>query len=238
MTTEPPLTQKSLEAFEASLDKKTRNLDVNAVLDGIVDIMNYLKSNPRILWILKEPNILEDEKAQKFNWREAMVDLAENDSDFKPFARTFSNIVYLTYGFLNKKLDQETPYIRDNSEILKVLKQIAIINVSKSPGGSKTSKRELKKKYETYKEILKQQLEAFQPNIIVCGGTYDIVSEELEQLYYPLESCEFKNPSNLNIRYSKSKRVLVYDAYHPNLRRCKRKIYLNDILDHYINFKS
>lgn len=63
-------------------------------------------------------------------------------------------------------------YIEDKPEMIKVLKQIAYINISKMPNLTNSKDSEIAKFYEIWKEILFTQIKTYSPDIIIFGNTF------------------------------------------------------------------
>lgn len=209
------------------ISKKISNLknsfnSSTPIIDGIVDFGQYQTCDLKILWILKEVNSVDD--IDEWDLRDAISNLKTEKGIVKGWGSTFNPIVYTTYGILNNKERKEINNINSNPEIIDVLQKIAYVNIKKIPGGSVVKHLELEMAYDEQKEILKEQISLYNPNIIICGGTFEIIKDDLN--YKKLDK---KHNYPINI-FQSQKRIII-DAYHPNNRTVKQEIYCNSIIN-------
>jgi hypothetical protein len=225
---------KNLEKSQKEIDKKIYVIDENSFLDGIIDIEKYVNSSIKIMWILKEPN--SDEKDA--NWREYIQEINDGSGNLGGFAKTFTKIIYTTYGILNRKTWSEIEWISDNPKIVEAIEQIAFINIKKTPGGSVSYDNELTENYSDFKDIVIEQIELYSPNVIIGGNTIQFIKQDLEILYPDLKYKYFIESSNLGISFSEINNLIVFDAYHPGYA-INQEIYCNDMITNFIQiFKS
>src|SRR5687768_12307014 len=156
--------------LDARIRKIHSNTGLHPICDGIVDPVTYSSSDKKILWILKEVNSPEDDGG--WDMREAIRNLKTESGLKKGWDKTFSSIVYVSYGIIYKKNWSEIPYLYDDPSIIDVLNKIAYINVKKVPGGSRTSPTELQLAYVVNRELLWDQIRVINPDIIIFGGTF------------------------------------------------------------------
>lgn len=202
-------------------DSKTDSI---GILDGVVNIDEYLNSEKKIMWILKEVHSYDDDGG--WNLREALNNLRTEYGIESGWGKTFTPIVYTTYGILNNKKWDEMPDIADNPEIVDTIKHIAFINVKKVAGGSSANNQELVEFHKTHKSILLSQIELYNPDIIICGNTFWIIREDIL-------STEFEEFNNYPVNIFKSKNKIIIDAYHPNSRvfGLSKEKYCDSIID-------
>jgi len=87
----------------------------------------------KILWILKEANVSQDDKEKE-------IDICEGfreDWHIKNALSlpTFRKMIYATYGIIKPSVEwQDVPFA--NKETYNVIKQIAYININKYPANS------------------------------------------------------------------------------------------------------
>lgn len=221
----------SFNDFQKKLDEKIYQIDENAFIDGVINFEKYLTSPVRILWILKEPNSTEG----KLNWREEIKLIPTYNGNLGAFEKTFANIVYTSYGLLNNKKWNEIEWIEDNPNIVNVLEEIAFININKTPGGSRSNDAFLEQQYQSYyKDIVKEQIINFKPNIIIGGNTIKFIIEDLKEIYPSLIYEKYVQSSDLGIHKSEENNLLVFDARHPQNTSSSREIYCRDIIDNYL----
>jgi hypothetical protein len=225
------LSKKALELEILQIDKmieKVRDLnnDSLAIYDGIVDLDEYISSDMKAMWILKEVNGNGETSDGSWDLRFQLSDLKTDNGVLSGWAKTFNPIIYTTYGILNDKKWNEIPDTKQEPEIIDVLKKIAYINIKKTAGTSVASRKELVSFHIEYKEIIKKQIEVYNPNVIICGSTFSIIKDDLD-----LTNHKFKEMDYIHI-YSNENRIII-DAYHPNNRvsGLDKETYSNSIIE-------
>lgn len=102
----------------------------------------------------------------------------------------------------------------------------AHVNIKKRVGGPSVSPSLIKKYAKNYKVYTLKEIDILKPNVILCGGTFNIAKEHLFQDYQIEKICE-------RIYFSKSKKVIIIDSYHPAAPRTNYELY-DLILDNFI----
>lgn len=132
------------------------------VLDGIICPEKFYQTSSRILWILKDANVLRPEQM-----RPDFSDLREGLSEvsvcnqLKGFAKTYTKIVLASYEIL-KKSEKSLP-----CSCQEILSRIAVINVKKQAGTKRVTGTEIHAFYKADKELLHKQIETISPDIII-----------------------------------------------------------------------
>lgn len=204
----------AVEKLEKKMDEYYKRTMGNKIFvcDGIVDADSYFNSFPyKILWILKEPysgagNYLNSIKVER----------AESNKRDSP--NTWNPIAYVSYSILNSFKDLSKESIKTNKEINRIFKKIAIINVQKTEAGTQSKTTEIQNAYNNHKEIIKEQIELYEPAIIInCSG----IKNFAEDLGYnfPIEGGHF----------GKGDKIIV-NTYHPQQKRIKQKDYIDKII--------
>lgn len=203
----------------ADIDSRIKQIASNAICDGIVDLDSYHAAPKKILWVLKEVNSEDDDG--DWDLREAIRELKTEHGIKKGWDKTFSSIVYVTYGILHSKKWDEIPYTYDDPSVVDVLKSIAYINVKKFPGGARANPDEIRQAYLDNKELLWDQINLINPEIIIFGGTFYLFENDIDaNNKAPFNSC--------NLIKSSDKRFI--DAYHPQYIGLTREKYFKDII--------
>lgn len=119
---------------------------------------------------------------------------------------------------------------------------IARVNCKKQIGYNTCENQVLKKHIDLYSVYLKEQIEMYDADIILCCGGSDIIKNFVKENYF--EDLTSFNNTNW-IYYSEKKHKIVINSYHPSYRRKKPEcIYnelskeLGDFLQNHINFKG
>jgi hypothetical protein len=208
-------------------------VDVNdkcePIIDGIVDVEKYLNSKFQILWILKEPyDDEEDGLASGGGWHFANDFLAPAGF-YKRMGRsrtTWQPIIYVTHGLLNDFMNfDDMDYIRDNQSMTEIVRQIAVINVKKLPGFTRTNDfGPIWTAYDKHNELLHKQIDTYNPNIIIGGSTLHLFYKQLD-----LKKEDEKTFGCVEY-YEKDTKIFIA-AYHPAQTTVTRDRYVNDIIN-------
>lgn len=206
------------KAFDAYYDNNAEE----PLYDGIVDIDMYLESKYKILWVLKEPY-----DGDGGGWHLCKDFLARDDfyHRMQGSRPTWHPVIYISYGILNgfAKFD-DMNWIRDNHDMAKIIRSVAVINVKKIPGGKRTYDFNIiKDAYNRHKDILHEQIKLYNPDIIIGGATMDLFFHDLG-----ISSEDIK--SNNSVRYAVKDGKIYLAAYHPAQTTVKRHIYVDDII--------
>ena len=128
--------------------------------DGIVNPEEYINAPLKILILLKEVNG-EVHDLRKF--------LREQGGR----AQTWDNVARWVEGILNLDKDYAWKDLEQNNEIRrkKMLNKICAVNVKKTPGGHTADGKNIKKTAKENAEKLKEQINLYSPDLIICGGT-------------------------------------------------------------------
>lgn len=185
--------------------------------DGIVSGLDYIMSNYKICYILKETNSSTGFDLAKFV-REGCC------------GATWNNISRWTAGILfNKEFDDFKSISKDDR--IKYLAPIAAINLKKTPGSASSDYRIISKFAEDDKAYIIDELRAIDPEIIICCGTGDIFIEEILDKN-PRDFEKVKDNDDLFYYWHKDKLIIKYR--HPQWRR-KTSEYLFKNLVPYLN---
>ncbi len=147
------------------------------VIDGIIDIEKYLKAKYRVLWVLKEANSEDDSWSypEKFKDRGWLYQCGKS-------IPTLKRMIYTSYGILRDCDWCEIPDANDEKSF-EPLQEIAIINIKKMPGGSVSYANEIQQAYYDNRDLLKLQIDTYNPNVILFGNTLQyFYKEDFEDL--------------------------------------------------------
>lgn len=208
-------------------------IDINElskpIVDGIVNIELYQKAKFKILWILKEPyDDIEDDKPSGGGWHFCKHFLSTDDFLHRigRSRKTWHPIIYTCFGILNDfmKFD-EMSWIRNKPEMARIIRHIAVINVNKLPGFTRTyNYGNISSAYQEHNNILLKQIEVYNPDIIIGGSTLPLFYSDLQ---INSESL-IKNGSLL---YTIKANKLFIQAYHPAQTQIQQEQYVNDIIN-------
>lgn len=154
----------------------------------------------------------------------------------KGWNQTFNPIVYTLYGIFNKMEWEEIPFISEEPENATVIKNIAYVNMKKLPGTSLANHSEVQKHF-SENDILKRQIELFKPQVIICGGTFDLLDNLFEEIYGD-EYDKMEERKENKTRIFHNSRLMIIDTYHPSNRSLGKEVYCNTIINSVLNFMN
>lgn len=110
---------------------------------------------------------------------------------------------------------------------------LCIVNVKKKSGGSSANYNEIYDHVSKYKDFLRQQLDIYSPNIVVCGGSWKMATIAKE-LYNGVTDFVKMKDSNW-IWYSVEKKLVLIDSYHPGAYKENEEKY-DTLIEHFQKF--
>lgn len=182
--------------------------DSHYVIDGIIDPGKYLDSKLKILWVLKEAN------SESTTW--SYIENFKNKDWLLTHGKkvpTLKRIIYTTYGILRDCQWSEIPDAKDEKSF-EPLQEIALINIKKIPGSSIAKPSEIQAAYYTNQELVKEQIDTYDPDVVIFGNTlnYFDVSD-----FEGLENLE-KQVSDFGNHFYKTDQRLYINTWHPAVR--------------------
>lgn len=229
--------EKENELFKDYVVTDETKTQKDIVPDGVIDEASFLNAEKKILFLLKEVNGGEDGKGVT-DLRDFVLDNA------KGRWQTWDNV----YRWVRTILESDSIRWEDVEEVdrekdrLDILKQIAVMNVKKTSGGSSADDTELKKAAEANKEVLKKQIELYDADYIICGNTYFLLEcldyltgEEMKPVkeYYLKTEKNVKpiRPCKYYIKSLKNKKQIIVNFYHPGATDGKGIDFFNLLLE-------
>lgn len=170
------------------------------IRDGIVDEEWWMnvRDVPKICFFLKEARTQQEEGYNLVN-------------DLKEYApwRLWQRVGVWTQAIQNAYIGKK---VYNDAEIKnhlhEAVKQIAVVNIKKSDGMAESDNDDLQRYALEDNVELKKELELINPDIIVCGYTFGMLKEILNQ-----EEVDFCDTSDTMYGFWRDK--LVIDYYHP-----------------------
>lgn len=129
------------------------------VIDGVVDEAEFLSSKFKIVFILKEVN-----GGESWDLREFLYNGGRS--------QTWDNIARWTEEILNIDKSYQWAYLEQHNEERRktYLKKICAVNIKKTSGSHTSNNKVITAAAKENKEFLKQQLELYHADIIICCG--------------------------------------------------------------------
>lgn len=182
-----------------------RKTDPDIIMDGIVDENYYLSAKYKIVYILKEVN-----GGQGWN----LTDFLKNGG--RP--QTWNNIARWTEAILEigNGVEKDWNYWLNNNEErrLKYLRYIGAINLKKTSGTYASNGKEIFQAALNNRDIVKKQIDLYQPNIIICCGTGDAFADTY---FAKDETIQWKSTKR-GIWYIKQSDKIIISFSHPAAR--------------------
>ncbi|WP_396634108.1 hypothetical protein [Maribacter sp. R86514] len=203
--------QMEINKLEKSLFSRWAKRRPEMAKDGVINESEYTKCKIKVLYILKEVNDWKNGDLREFVAKGARW-------------RTWNNIARWQNGIQNYFDNGITTFknsVNENDR-KKILKTIAVLNLKKESGGPSSNMGQIWHHANEDKDLLKEQIDLYDPNIIICCGTGGIVSEL--QLFENIG--EFKKTSNGTL-FAKSEEKLVIQYLHPQCRKNKKLLFDN-----------
>jgi hypothetical protein len=202
--------------------------DCHFVIDGIIDTKKYLNAKYRVLWVLKEANSECDTWSylEKFKDEEWLYRCGKS-------VPTLKRMIYTTYGILRNCQWSEIPDA-NNEKSFEPLQEIAIINIKKIPGGSASDPETIQSAYYENQELLKLQIETYNPNVVIFGNTMQFFCKSD---FDGLENAEKQITEYGNHYYDTNDKLYIH-TWHPAIRGVADEDYVMDIVNIVRNWKK
>ena len=196
------------DIISAQIEQLGAKTNSHVVIDGIIDIEKYLNAKHRILWVLKEANSegVSWSYLDKFKDKEWLYKCGKS-------IPTIKRVIYTTYGILNDCQWCEIPDA-DVETAFYHLQGIALINIKKVPGGSVSEYGEIQKAYNENQELLRQQINTYNPTIIIFGNTLQFFCESD---FDGLETANKQTTEYGNEFYDTGEKLYIH-TWHPAAR--------------------
>lgn len=183
------------------------------ISDGVLDEVEWNKQSYKILFVLKEAN-----------WETGNADLCEFllSESSSSYWKTWNNVARWTKALIEKG---EYPRSVSRSDKSFWLRKIAAINLKKVGGDAVAEDETIREYAERDKSYLKEQIELYNPDIIICCGRgvgknadilHDIIfeSSQVSEWQEPMTETGY----NYFVVALDNKQVPVVSFYHPQMR--------------------
>lgn len=161
-------------------EKGLTSEDICPIFDGVADIEAYIDSPLKIMWLLKEPYDDFDDQGNPIGGGWVMYKDGFNHPDAWK-QKSYQGMIYIIYGYRHNTYWGELPAIRNNKSMLNELKSVAYMNMSKMPGQRETSNQAAASYYSLWKEVLETQLRAYNPDVIIFGGSMKFFEPDFDK---------------------------------------------------------
>lgn len=219
------MNREQLKALEEEVNTELESRatpTAEPIKDGVVDFDLYLASNPKILWILKEPyDEITDGVPSGGGWSITEHILSVGKFGNRP---PFAPIAYITYSIFNGFPKWSgIRYVTEDQRVKEAIKRIAYINVSKMPALPRSGGTDFGSAYRENRDLLHKQINGVQPDVIIGGGTLHLFFND-----WQLSAGDFSSAGSA--AYCSRNGRLYIDAYHPSQTSVAYDIYVDDIV--------
>lgn len=191
-----------MDIKEKEIFDKLRKIDPSIVEDGIVSEEEYLDSNYKIVYIMKEVNGGSGWNLKDFLYKGGR-------------SQTWDNVARWTEGLLNINQEYNWSYLEENNEKRRkyYLKKIGVINLKKTPGQNTSNYKEISSAAFENRNLIKTQVDLYNPDIIICCGTAD----DFVNNYFDFKFVNW-NMTKRGIKYIKCNNKIIVSFAHPEAR--------------------
>ena len=119
-------------------------------------------------------------------------------------------------------IDFDTVEDLDKYDRKKYLAPISVINLKKTPGKTTSNDSEIDKFAKDDREFIKNQVEIYRPDLIICGGTGDIFIKNILNL----DTSSWTYVSDY-LSYLIYNDTIIVKTYHPAFRKSKKDLFEN-----------
>lgn len=178
------------------------------ITDGVVNEKKYNDSTLKVLYILKEAN-----GGKGWDLRKLLGDGGH--------ASTWNNIARWQYGINNYQNEISWDNVKNIDQKFRKeqLETSAVINLKKDSGGSSANSKEIWTYAWDDKDFLKKQIAIYNPDIIICCGTGEIVRErELIDKWGKDKWEKSSREVKYHIKEVGDKKQIIISFCHPAIR--------------------
>lgn len=205
-------------------DCKNEGKDV-FVLDGIVKPDEWIKQRVKILFILKEAYDSSEKQKEGLNVWDEIEWISRQTGKINSKNKTFRRIYQWVKAILEQKIYSEVsePNWNDGT-----LDKIAVINIKKTNGKSRSDFNDLREHAERHGKELLIQIELINPDVIVCGNTcwlLDIVLENVSGEMIRKTKNDLWKYKTKSLFKNNKKEVTVIDFWHPSCIKNEECLY-------------
>lgn len=172
-----PITIYDMKDFNKDIQKIAEIYNQPPVYDGLINQQAYAAAPVKIIWVLNDLASLNQK--QSFKLPDKITKIATDISNPQVFRRAFCKMSEVSAALLNE-VDKEIKTPIPCTFNFKALQHIGVISIKKFSDGRKASHEELLSYYRAAKEVLLNQLHAFNPDVVVFVDSYSYFKNDLQ----------------------------------------------------------
>lgn len=202
-----------IKELEKKLFERWRNEQnyPNFMADGLFDEETWNGQHIKILFVLKEAN-----------WPDGDIDLCEyllSEPEHSGYWKTWNNITRWTQAI---RTGGDYPHTITKADKTACLKTIAALNIKKVGGGARAKDEEIRCYGKKDGKFIKEQIELYQPDIIICCGRGTGKNADiLHEYVYKGQVSEWKEPiikhNYFMCTLNTGKQIPVVSFRHPQI---------------------
>ena len=194
------------------------NPRVGCFHDGVAYPEIYLGAKRKVMWVLKNSYDDSDEDGNPVSDGQDIRDwFCDEALELAAHKQIFVKMALASYC-----IQTDIPYseelLSDKAKIMQALKAIALVDLSKLPGGKTISDKELKKEFSYFQNIVSAQIDLYKPDVVIFGNTLHLCHQLFPGLNYSETDEVYESDGNCLVRsFSDSLNNCTYiEAYHPS----------------------
>ena len=203
---------------ENKLFERWKNNCENFIPDGVVAETMWNTATRKILFLLREVN----DCPAGFDERDYLKYYFDPEHKYM-HSPTIDNLILWAYGIQALPNFISWSEAEKNAYASNILESVALVNIKKTSGGGTVDWDNFDKYFSaaSNREYIKEQLQIYKPDIVICGGTAYYLS-----CLYPdkFNEANWKITSR-GIRYIKNKNTVYIDYKHLNIRAPRNIMY-------------
>lgn len=227
-------------------------------------VQMWIPSPKRVVFLLKDQNQGNDDKwdedirywLKNVDWKDIEkkekwnANAAANRNIKNRFIK---NIAYILWGLAkadnNGRCYHEAENHHNEVKSFFNTQPFALVECKKEPGGSSLDENILRKHFDIYGDLLKEEIDILHPNIIVCcdgqGAIFDFVTNSYlkDKEYIPFGGQYVLDDGTdlhfeTRLRYYPNNKVVVIDSFHPKARGKDNWIIFDRVLSPFRKFMA
>lgn len=188
-------------------DWKNRPIHKNEhfIEDGAVDIKKWTKEETKILFLMKEAY------GEISNLKTHLINKSKKGSFGK--ASTFYNVIQWADAMRKSHRGLIPDFDKYNRNLMDI-DRVAIVNIKKSNGRRRSTKKDLKSYVNSDWDLLEEQILSLEPDFVVCCGTFELIKSKI--IWYKDASCKHSK-----VRWEKLPASYLINYVHPAMKNLK-----------------
>ncbi len=197
---------------------RTVNPSVGCFHDGVAFPEKYLAAKKRVAWVLKNSYDDSDEAGNPVSDGMEISDWFSDEALEDALKKQIFIKMALATHCIQQNLLYSDAVACSKNDLKNALQSIALVDLSKLPGGKTISYKELRSEFSYFKDVVSKQIELYSPNVIIFGNTLHICREIFSDLDYRHPLDVYKNGDDCVLRsfFSNEKNRIYLEAYHPS----------------------